>query len=104
MENRKEPRIKIQMRTQLSLKGQAGGEAGQLRDLSINGCRLAYERPLPDGTEVQLSLYPREFLQPVIINSATVCWTKNGENGLRFNEMRGDAKKRLSLLCRQIIL
>ena len=104
MDNRKDPRINIQMRTQFSLKGQGGGGEGQVRDLSINGCRLAYETPLAQGTEVQMSLFSKEFPQPVVINRATVRWRKKGENGLLFNELRGDAKKRLNLLCRRIIL
>lgn len=104
MDNRKDPRINTHMRTQVSPKGQGIGGEGHLRDLSINGCRLACEPPLPQGTEVQMSIFSREFSQPVIINRATVCWRKKDENGLLFNELRGDAKKQLNMLCRRIIL
>ena len=104
VDNRKDIRINIDMKTQISSKGKGFGGEGHLRDLSINGCRIVCESPLPKGAEVKMSIFSREFSQPVIINCATVRWKKKDENGIVFNELRGDAKKQLNMLCRRIIL
>ena len=60
-----------------------GQAKGTLWNVSLGGCRIRTTVPLPVGSPVALIILFPEPVGPVLIKTASVCWTRNDEYGLR---------------------
>ncbi|WP_447980115.1 PilZ domain-containing protein [Candidatus Nitrospira bockiana] len=67
---------------------------GVIRDLSINGCRIASGTVLQPGAAVSLSLHPGDG-PPIMIEVAEVRWATAWEFGVLFRTLEADAQERL---------
>ncbi len=60
-----------------------GQAKGTLWNLSLGGCRISTTVPLPVGSPVALIILFPEPVGPVLIKTASVCWTRSDDYGLR---------------------
>ncbi|UVT22114.1 MAG: PilZ domain-containing protein [Nitrospira sp.] len=72
----------------------------RVTDISMGGCTLETTTTLPQGTFVELVIKPASNEEPIKIETAMVCSSRQESMGIRFLEMVGDDKNRLS----QVIL
>jgi hypothetical protein len=99
-DKRKHPRIQVQFRSHFSARGQMLAGDGDLKDLSVGGCRIQSTLSVPTGTHLELCVYTGNDPAPMIIDETIVRWSQTGEFGLEFSKMRKDAQRRLTELCR----
>jgi hypothetical protein len=66
----------------------------------MGGCTLETTKTLPQGTFIELVIKPASDEEPIKIETAMVCSSRPESMGIRFLEMVGDDKNRLS----QVIL
>ena len=81
------------LRVPTHLKVRFGEGTGELRNVSEGGLFIECERPLADGTPLQLELEPGGD-QPSILLSATVVWSRDlatheGPSGFGVHELYG---------------
>ncbi len=72
----------------------------RVTDISMGGCTLETTTTLPQGTFIELVIKPASDEEPIKIETAMVCSSRPESMGIRFLEMVGDDKNRLS----QVIL
>jgi len=72
----------------------------RVTDISMGGCTLETTTTLPQGTFIELVIKPASDEEPIKIETAMVCSSRQESMGIRFLEMVGDDKNRLS----QVIL
>ncbi|UVT15580.1 MAG: PilZ domain-containing protein [Nitrospira sp.] len=72
----------------------------RVTDISMGGCTLETSTTLPQGTFVELVIKPASDEEPIKIETAMVCSSRQESMGIRFLEMVGEDKNRLS----QVIL
>jgi c-di-GMP-binding flagellar brake protein YcgR len=72
----------------------------RVTDISMGGCTLETTTTLPQGTFIELVIKPASDEDPIKIETAMVCSSRPESMGIRFLEMVGDDKNRLS----QVIL
>ncbi len=72
----------------------------RVTDISMGGCTLETTTKLPEGTFIELVIKPTSDEEPIKIETAMVCSLRPESMGIRFLEMVGDDKNRLS----QVIL
>ena len=99
-DKRKHRRAQVQFRSHFSSSGRMIAGDGQLKDLSLGGCRIQSAVNVPTGTKLELCIYTDNDPVPMIIDEAAVRWAQQGEFGLEFSSMRKDAQRRLTELCR----
>lgn len=73
---------------------------GELRDLSIGGCRVTSRITVPLGADLECCIFPGEEGHPLIIEGATVRWIGPGEFGLAFTDIRPAVQRQITQLCR----
>lgn len=99
-DKRKHRRAQVQFRSHFSSSGQMIAGDGQLKDLSVGGCRIQSPVTVPTGTKLELCIYTDNDPVPMIVDEAIVRWAQRGEFGLEFSAIRKDAQRRLTELCR----
>lgn len=72
----------------------------RVTDISMGGCTLETTTILPEGTFIELIIKPASDEEPIKIETAMVCSSRQESMGIRFLEMVSDDKNRLS----QVIL
>ena len=73
---------------------------GELRDLSLWGCRVTSSVALPVGTDVECCIFPQDAANPFVIDGATVRWISAQEFGLAFTRIRPGVQRQIAQLCR----
>ena len=99
-EKRRYKRVPVQMQSRFSAKGRVMTGEGELRDLSLWGCRVTSATPVPVGTEVECCIYPQNSVNPFFIDRATVQWISTREFGLSFTSIRPGVQKQIAQICR----
>jgi c-di-GMP-binding flagellar brake protein YcgR len=72
---------------------------GELRDLSLGGCRLTSSVAVPIGVELECCIFPQGAGNPFTIEGATVRWSRPKEFGVAFTKMRPDVQRQIAQLC-----
>ncbi len=99
-DKRKHPRVQVQFQSHFSSSGRMIAGDGDLKDLSLGGCRIRSPITVSAGTKLELCIYTDNDPSPMIIDEAIVRWVLGEEFGLEFSLMRKDAQRRLTELCR----
>ena len=100
-ENRQQPRVSVQFRSNFSSKNQMVAGDGELKDLSPGGCRVASSVAAPVGAELEFCIFPGDEGNPFTIAAATVRWARDEEFGLAFTQVRPAVQQQLFQLCRR---
>ena len=100
-ENRLHPRVSVQFRSHFSSKKRMLAGDGELKDLSLGGCRVSSSIAAQVGAELELCIFPADEGNPFIIDAATVRWAGAREFGLAFTQMRPAVEQQLVRLCRK---
>lgn len=87
-------RLTTSMEAQVLANGQVSGMK-RIPDISMGGCALS-DVHLPQGTFLELVLKPASDEEAIHIKAAMVCSVRPDSVGVRFLELRPDAKLRLS--------
>lgn len=103
--NRQHIRVPVQFRTSFSTKKQKqrmiAGD-GELRELSVGGCRVSSVVAVPTGTELECCIFPPDGQgNPLVVDGATVRWTGTGEFGLEFTNVRVATQRQVAQLLRR---
>jgi hypothetical protein len=95
-DRRRHPRYYVNMLVRIRAEGAAEFEASMLTDISLSGCYVESNAPLPEGTRVELELGPEElrFHAYAIVR---VKYASLGM-GLQFVDLDEDAAARLHYL------
>src|SRR3954467_11360461 len=100
-ENRLHSRVSVQFRTHFSSQNQMVAGDGELKDLSLGGCRVASSIIAQVGAEVELCIFPTDEENPFVVDATTVRWAREREFGLAFTRMRPAVEQQLIKLCRK---
>ncbi|MFO0706420.1 MAG: PilZ domain-containing protein [Nitrospira sp.] len=99
-EKRRYKRVPVQLQSRFSAKGRVMTGEGELRDLSLWGCRVTSATAVPVGAEIECCIYPQNSVNPFFIDRATVQWINAREFGLSFTSVRPGVQKQIAQLCR----
>jgi hypothetical protein len=72
-------------------------EEGVVQDLSLGGCRVGSEIPMPADTTIHLQIRPRQA-PPIYVPSAIVRWVRGSAFGVQFQELAEHESKALTRL------
>jgi tetratricopeptide (TPR) repeat protein len=97
---RQHVRIAVRLPSHFSLKGQTVAGDGELRDLSLGGCRVMSFVAVPVGAELECSIFPQNGVNPFTIEGAMVRWSRSQEFGLAFTNVRPGVQRQIAQLCR----
>ncbi len=75
------------------------GRQGVLENLSIRGCRIRCDAPVPTGTSIKFEFQPSSFTFPITIDGAVVRSSSKDAIGVRFVRLLREDELRI----RQII-
>ena len=78
-------------------------DIGTLWNLSRQGCRISTTLPLKVGIRVGLLILLPEPGGPLLVKTATVCWTQGPDCGLRFLALHPVEEARLDRYVTQAI-
>ena len=98
-ETRQHARVAIRLRSHFSSKSMLVVGDGELRDLSLGGCRLTSSVAVPIGVELECCIFPQGAGNPFTIEGATVRWSRPKEFGVAFTKMRPDVQRQIAQLC-----
>lgn len=99
VDRRQYKRLPVSFRANLLLEN-AMRMDNRVTDISMGGCTLETTTTLPQGTFIELVIKPASDEEPIKIETAMVCSSRQESMGIRFLEMVADDKNRLS----QVIL
>ena len=83
MKQRKSPRFKVFFCTSFSTEKKVDGD-GIVTDLTPQGCRVATETTVPEGTPLDMRIDLGSKEGPIEVPRGVVRWCGNGEFGLEF--------------------
>ena len=83
MKPRKAPRFNVLFSSSFSTEKRVHGD-GIVTDLSLEGCRVASETNVPEGTPLEMRIDLDAKESPIEIPMAIVRWSRQGEFGLEF--------------------
>jgi hypothetical protein len=72
-------------------------EDGIVQDLSLGGCRVGSQVPMPTDTTIHLQIRPRQAA-PIYVPSAIVRWVRGSAFGVQFQELAEYESKALTRL------
>jgi hypothetical protein len=98
-DKRQHVRVAIRLRGHFSSKGQMVAGDGELRDLSLGGCRVTSPVAVPVGVVLECCIYPQGAGNPFIIEGAMVRWSRPQEFGLAFTTIRPGVQRQIAQLC-----
>lgn len=99
-EKRRHARVPVRLRGHFATKGRAMTGEGELRDLSLWGCRVTSPVAIPVGTDLECCIFPQDAANPFIVDGATVRWISSHEFGLAFTRIRPGVQRQIAQLCR----
>lgn len=94
-------RVPVHLRSQLAFKNRPLSGEGRLRDLSLGGCRVTSRVPVSVGAELECCIFPRDGVNPFVVETATVRWIRHQEFGLAFTKVHPVAHRQIAQLCRR---
>jgi tetratricopeptide (TPR) repeat protein len=99
-DKRQHARVAVRLRGHFSSKGQMVAGDGELRDLSLGGCRVTSSVAVPVGVMLECCIYPQDAGNPFTIEGAMVRWSRAQEFGLAFTTVRPGVQRQIAQLCR----
>jgi tetratricopeptide (TPR) repeat protein len=100
---RRHARVAVRLRSQFTSKTRIVAGEGELRDLSVGGCRVISPVEVPIGAELECCIFPQDEVHPFTIEGATVRWSRPQEFGLAFTNIRPGVQRQIAQLCRKRI-
>ncbi|HSF66679.1 MAG TPA: tetratricopeptide repeat protein [Nitrospiraceae bacterium] len=97
---RRHVRVAVRLQSHFSSKGQRLSGEGELRDLSLGGCRVMSLVAVPVGAELECCIFSEDAGNPFTIDGATVRWSRPQEFGLAFTKIRPGVQRQITQLCR----
>ncbi len=103
-ELRHHPRYRARFRSFFSSPRYWQAGEGELRDLSVRGCRISCPTPLSQGMKLELCICLIDHDQewPLVIERAQVCWADPNEFGVEFLKLSDDAPDRIRRCIRTL--
>lgn len=98
-DKRQHVRVAVRLRGHFSSKGQMVAGEGQLRDLSLGGCRVTSSVAVPVGVVLECCIYPQGAGNPFTIEGALVRWSRPQEFGLAFTTVGPSVQRQIAQLC-----
>jgi tetratricopeptide (TPR) repeat protein len=98
-DKRQHARVAVHLRSHFSSKGQMVAGEGQLRDLSLGGCRVTSSVAVPVGVMLECCIYPQDAGNPFTIEGALVRWSRPQEFGLAFTTIGPRVQRQIAQLC-----
>ncbi|HEU5406891.1 MAG TPA: PilZ domain-containing protein, partial [Nitrospira sp.] len=92
-DRRQYKRLPVSFRANL-LSGNAARMDNRVTDISMGGCTLETTTTLPQGTFIELVIKPASDEEPIKIETAMVCSSRQESMGIRFLEIVADDKNR----------
>ncbi len=99
-DTRRHVRVAVRLKGHFSSKERRVAGDGELRDLSLGGCRIRSLVAVPVGVELECCIFSQDAGNPFTIEAATVCWTRPKEFGLAFTKVRPGVQQHITQLCR----
>lgn len=99
-DKRQHVRVAVRLQGHFSTKGRLVAGDGELRDLSLGGCRVTSPVVVPVGEELECCIYSQDAGNPFTIEGAMVRWTRSQEFGLAFTKVRPAVQRQIAQLCR----
>ena len=96
---RRHVRVAVRLQSHFSSKGRRVTGEGELRDLSLGGCRVASLVAVPVGVELECCIFSQDAGNPFTIDGATVRWSRPQEFGLAFTKVRPGVQRQITQLC-----
>ena len=96
---RRHTRVGVRCRSQFASSSQMLAGEGELRDLSPGGCRLKSSVHVPVGAKLVCWIFPRNGVEPLTIEGATVRWSRSQEFGLAFTQLPPNLERQIARLC-----
>jgi len=100
IDKRRHGRVSVQLLSQFFSKIRSVGGEGELRDLSLSGCRITSHVGVPIGTALECWIYPQDE-QPFTLD-ATVRWIRHREFGLAFTKVRPSVQRQIAQVCSKV--
>ena len=97
---RRHVRVAVRLQSHFSSKSQRMAGEGELRDLSLAGCRVTSLVTVPVGAELECCIFTQDSGNPFTIDGATVRWSRPQEFGLAFTKVRPGVQRQIAQLCR----
>ena len=79
-------------------------ETGMLWNISIEGCRISTTLPLKVGSRLGLLILLPGPGRPLLVKTASVCWTRGPDCGLRFLALHPVEATRLDRYVTQAVI
>jgi hypothetical protein len=98
---RKNQRFREPVPVQYLGKGIIG--QGVVKDLSLSGGQIAGDIPIPIGTTLAIKISVPGEQEPLLIDPATVQWTKGKEFGVEFGELPRDIIDRVTRIITSLV-
>ena len=98
-DKRQHVRVVVRARSHFSSKALRVAGEGDLRDLSLGGCRVRSLVAVPVGTELECCIVPQDGGNPFTIEGTIVRWSGPQEFGLAFTRIRPGAQRQIGQLC-----
>jgi tetratricopeptide (TPR) repeat protein len=99
-DTRRHVRVAVRLQGHFSSKERRVTGDGELRDLSLGGCRVRSLVAVPVGVELECSIFSQDAGNPFTIEVATVRWSGPQEFGLAFTRVRPGVQRQITQLCR----
>ena len=99
---RRYERVGIRCRSQFASNSQALAGEAELRDLSPGGCRLKSSTLVPVGARIVCWIFPRNGIEPLTIEGATVRWSHALEFGVAFAQLSPQVERQIARLCARL--
>ena len=96
---RRHTRVGVRCRSQFASSSQTLAGEGELRDLSPGGCRLRSSVVVPVGAKLVCWIFPRNGVEPLTIEGATVRWSHAQEFGLAFTHLPPQVARQIARIC-----
>jgi tetratricopeptide (TPR) repeat protein len=99
-DTRRHIRVAVRLQSHFSSKERRVTGDGELRDLSLGGCRVTSLVAVPVGVELECCIFSQDAGNPFTIEGATVRWSRLQEFGLAFTKVRPGVQRQITQLCR----
>jgi tetratricopeptide (TPR) repeat protein len=96
---RRYQRVGVRCPTQFASSSQALAGEAELRDLSPGGCRLRTSIKIPVGARLVCWIFPRNGIEPLTIEGATVRWSRAQEFGVAFSQLPPHIERQIARIC-----
>jgi len=98
-DKRQHVRVAVRLHSHFSSKGQMMVGDGELRDLSVGGCRVTSPVAVSVGVMLECCIYPQDAGNPFTVEGAMVRWSRPQEFGLAFTTVRPSVQRQIAQLC-----